>query len=204
LRRLARIASACTVLFFTTFAGAQIQQMDIAVGYGRLLAFKDLNASQALIPPQEKGGVFPSVSFDAFVRNRLGFNAETSWEYKKVSYDGYESYRPIFIDANALFEPQIRRKLSLDLMAGVGVNSNRFYLPGMTGCTGVAGTCYVSSDHFMEHASLGVRYYVWHRIPHIFIRPEIHYYHIQNNVEFHSDNVYRATFSVGYTFHNTK
>ena len=47
LRRLARIASACTVLFFATFAGAQIQQMDIAVGYGRLLAFEDLNASQA-------------------------------------------------------------------------------------------------------------------------------------------------------------
>lgn len=89
-------------------------------------------------------------------------------------------------------------------MGGIGINSNRFYLPGVTGCTGVAGTCYVSSNHFMEHASLGVRYYVWHRIPHIFIRPEIHYYRIQNNVEFHSDNVYRATFSVGYTFHNTK
>ena len=61
--------------------------------------------------------------------NRLGFNAETSWEYRKVSYDGYESYRPIFADVNALFEPQIRKKLSLDLMAGVGIDSNRFYLP---------------------------------------------------------------------------
>jgi hypothetical protein len=49
----------------------------------------------------------------------------------------------------------------------------------------------------MEHLGGGVRYYFWHQF---FIRPEIHYYRIQNNVEFHSDNLFRASASIGYTF----
>ena len=48
----------------------------------------------------------------------------------------------------------------------------------------------------MEDLGAGVRYYVWH---HFFVRPEVHYYHIQNNVEFNSDNVFRVGASIGYT-----
>ena len=197
LRRFAPIASACTVFLFATLA--HTQQVDIAVGGGTTLAFKNTTASEALLPPQEKGGVYPSVSAGVLLKKRYGLNVETSWRDKKTTYDGYETYRPIFTDVNALFQPQLRKKIGLDLMAGVGVDSNRFYLPGMT-CGSVAGTCYVSSDHFMEHLSGGVRYYFWHRLPHFFVRPEIHYYHIQNNFEFHSNNVFRASVSIGYTF----
>jgi hypothetical protein len=49
----------------------------------------------------------------------------------------------------------------------------------------------------MEHLGGGLRYYFWRQF---FIRPEIHYYLIQNNVEFHSDNLFRASASIGYTF----
>jgi hypothetical protein len=198
LRRFAPIASACTVLFFATLAHSQ-QQIDVAVGGGTTLAFKDRNASEAAIPPQEKGGTYPSVSVDALIKKRYGLNIETAWRDKKTTYDGYESYRPIFTDVNALFQPQLRRKIGLDLMAGVGIDSNRFYLPGET-CGSILGTCFVSSDHFMEHVSGGLRYYFWHRTPHWFVRPEIHYYHIQNNFEFHSDSVFRASVSIGRTW----
>jgi hypothetical protein len=32
------------------------------------------------------------------------------------------------------------------------------------------------------------------------VRPEVHYYHIQNNLEFYSNNIVRAGATVGYTF----
>jgi hypothetical protein len=198
LRRFAPIASVCTVLLFATLAHSQ-QQIDIAVGGGTTLAFKNTTASEALLPPQEKGGTYPSVSADVRLKKRYGLNVETSWKYKKANYDGYETYRPIFTDVNALYQPQLRKKIGLDLMAGVGIDTNRFYLPGIN-CGSIAGTCFVSSDHFMEHLSGGVRYYFWHHLPNFFVRPEIHYYHIQNNFEFHSDSVFRAAVSIGYTW----
>jgi hypothetical protein len=200
LRRLAPIASACTVLFFVSFAHAQ--QGDIAVGAGTLLAFKNNTSSEALLPPQQKGGIYPSVSFNLLLRNRLGLNAEISWRDKRSTYDGFESYRPFFTDVNALFQPKLSKKFGLDFTGGIGVETNRFYLPGSASCGAVAGICYVSSDHFMEQLGAGFHYYVWHHFPHLFVRPEIHYYHVQNNFEFHSDNVFRANVSIGYRFGN--
>jgi opacity protein-like surface antigen len=49
----------------------------------------------------------------------------------------------------------------------------------------------------MEDLGAGVRYYVWH---HFFVRPEVRYYHIQNNTdEFNSSNIFRVGGSIGYT-----
>ena len=203
MRRFAPVASLCTVLLFVTLSHAQ--QIDVAAGWGIALAPRNNTSSQAFLPPTERGGTYPSVSVDVvpkngFFKNRVGLNVETSWRYKRASYYGYESDRPIFTDVNALFQPKLTRKIGLDLMGGVGIASNQFYLPGMNACGSAPGTCYTSSDHFMEHLSGGIRYYGWHRLPHVFVRPEIHYYHIQNNFEFHSDNLFRAGASIGYTF----
>ncbi len=131
-------------------------------------------------------------------KHHLGFNVETAWSFHQVNYDGYETYRPVFTDVNALYQPQITKKIGLDLMGGIGVASTRFYLASSCGTPGCVN--FTSSNHFMEDLSAGVHYYVWHRLPHVFVRPEAHYYHIQNNFEFHSDNVVRLGASVGYTF----
>jgi hypothetical protein len=136
----------CTVLFLATLA--HTQQIDVAVGGGTTVAFKNEVSSQALLPPQIKGGTYPSVSAGVLLRKRYGLNVETSWRDKKTTYNGYESYRPIFTDVNALFQPMLRKKIGLDLMAGVGIDRNEFYLPGIT-CGSAEGTCYVSSNHFM-------------------------------------------------------
>ena len=47
------------------------------------------------------------------------------------------------------------------------------------------------------HFGVGIRYYFWRNV---FARPEAHYYIIPNNVEFHSDNVFRVGASIGHTF----
>ena len=131
-------------------------------------------------------------------KRRLGFNVETAWRANQASYYGYESYRPILTDFNALFQPKLGKRMGLDLMGGIGVASTRFYVPFATSCSFFSGCInYTSSNHFMEHVGGGIRYYVWH---HFFVRPEVHYYHIQNNDnEFYSDSVVRVGGSIGYT-----
>jgi hypothetical protein len=199
--KFALLSAACAVLLFTQVASAQ--QGDIMVGGGTLMASSPNNDSVSFHPPTEKGGTYPSVSGDFIkFKHRLGFNAEVAWRDKVADYPGNgETYRPFFSDVNLLFQPRLRKKIGLDLFAGVGVASTHFTLPGATSCAVPTSGCifYPSSNHFMEDLGGGLRYYVWHRIPRIFVRPEVHYYHIQNNVQFNSPNVFRVGASVGYT-----
>jgi hypothetical protein len=182
---------------FASFASAQ-QQVDILVGGATLKSFPPKNDSVNFHPLTETNGTYISIGGDyiGFRKRRLGLNFETSWRYRQASYYGYENYRPILTDGNALFQPMLTKKLGLDLMAGVGVASNRFNLFGSCSIPGCVN--YTSGNHFMEHLGFGIRYRVWHRMPHIFIRPEAHYYHIQNNLGFATNNVFRVGASVGY------
>ena len=157
------------------------------------------NDSVNFQPPAEKGGTYFNVSGDLIpFKHRLGLNVETAWRYKRRDYpDNGESVRPFLTDFNVLFQPKLTKKFGLDLFAGIGVASNRFNLPASCNIPGCIN--YTSSNHFMEDLGVGLRYYVWHRLPHVFVRPEVHYYHIQNNVEFNSNNVFRVGASIGYT-----
>jgi len=198
LRKFALIPPACTFLLFFLFAiFAGAQQVDVAVGAGILLSTKNSNASQAFLPPPEKGGLYPSFSIDRIFGNRFGYGAELATTYKQESYNGYQGYRSVFYDVNAVFAPELRKRISAELMAGVGGERVLFYSP-YGGCNYSAGcTTHLAANHFLFHLGADVRYVVWKRI---FIGPEAHLYHIVNNAEFHSDNVLRVGGSVGYTF----
>jgi hypothetical protein len=195
LKKFALLASACSLLLFSTLSSGQ--QFDLAAGASTLMSSTPPVGILNFQPPSEKGGAYVNVSADfvGFRHKRLGLNIETAFRIHQADYAGYEKFRPILTDVNALFQPRLSDKLGLDLFAGVGIASNRFNLP--TSCNIPGCINYTSSNHFMEHLGGGIRYYVWRQI---FVRPEIHYYHIHNNVEFHSDNVFRVGASVGYTF----
>jgi hypothetical protein len=83
-------------------------------------------------------------------------------------------------------------------MAGIGAETLLFYNTS-GGCGLPTGGCrtYINSTHFLLHAGVGVRYYVWRNF---FIRPEVHWYIIPNNFEFHSDHVFRVGASIGHTW----
>ncbi len=182
---------------------ARAQQVDILVGGSTLMASSPNNDSVAFRPPNERGGTFVSVGGNYIrFKHRLGFNVETAWRDKLAHYpDTNETYRPFFTDFNGLFQPKLKKKVGLDLFAGVGIATNRFTLPDVTSCSIPTSGCtfYTSSNHFLEDLGGGIRYYVWHRLPNIFVRPEVHYYHIQNNKEFSTPNVFRVGVSIGYT-----
>lgn len=178
-------------------AFAHSQQFDIAVGDSTLLSSKSTSASQTYLPPPEKGGAYPSVSADVIFKNHFGFNAEITARANKGLYNGYQSFRPVFYDANAVFAPRLGEKISAELLAGVGGERVLFYNKYSSCNPAFATGCltYVSSNHFLVHVGGGVRYYFWRNF---FIRPEAHLYIIRNNFEFASGNIGRVGVSIGY------
>ena len=135
-------------------------------------------------------------SADFLLRHHFGVGAEVAWRAHQGLYGGYQPYRPLFYDFNAIYVPQLTKKVSAELMGGVGGEDLRFY-QGVYNCNFVSCTNYVSSQHFMEHLGAGLRFYVW---GHVFVRPEAHVYFVNNNREFSSNRAGRYGVSIGYTF----
>jgi hypothetical protein len=207
LRKLALLAPIFALLFTCHFAAAQ--QGDIMFFGGTLLSSSPSASDLLSGNIAEKGGTYLGVSGDVVgFGHRLGFNIETSWRASQANYLNQDvNYRPILTDFNALFQPKLGKRIGADLFGGIGIASTRFYFPYVTGGNPYTGySNYTTSDHFMEDLGGGIRYYVWH---HFFVRPEIHYYHIQNNTSssssgagFSSGNVFRVGASIGYTIGN--
>jgi opacity protein-like surface antigen len=195
LRKLAILAPVFALLSFAQFAFAQ--QGDAFIGGSTLLSSTGTSGF-----PAEKGGLYISLGGDVVFYKHLGVNVETAWRATQGVYDyGVVNYRPILTDFNLLYQPRLSKKVGFDLLAGIGAADTRYYQPGPS-TPGYPN--YVSTDHFMEHLGGGLRYYVWH---HVFVRPEVNYYHIQNNnnsnssggLNFNSNNVVRVGASIGYT-----
>ncbi|MFZ0136312.1 MAG: outer membrane beta-barrel protein [Candidatus Sulfotelmatobacter sp.] len=200
MRKLAILVPVFAVLAFAQLASAQ--QGDIMIGGGTLLSSSPASGLGNFQQPAEKGGTYINITGDVIgFKHRIGFGVETAWRASQANYPDYqdETYRPILTDFNAVFQPKITKKIGADLFGGIGVASTRFYVPQIVSCSYVGCINYSSSDHFMEDLGGGIRYYVWN---HFFVRPEIHYYHIQNNEEFNSNNVFRVGGSIGYTIGN--
>ena len=192
--RTAFLRLACVLAALVPFAPAQ--QIDFAVGGSTLWSTKPLTASQAFLPPAEKGGIYAGASLQYLTEKRLGINIEGAFRAKQGLYNGYQYYRPALYDVNAVYARPMAPKIRADFMAGVGGETLLFYQ--QTNCI-YSGGCRtnVNNTHFLVHAGVGVRYYVWRTF---FVRPEAHYYFIPNNFEFHSDHVFRIGASIGRTF----
>jgi len=198
LRRSLSLAFVCA--FFALVTLAQAQTVDIAVGGNTLWSPKNTTASTGFIPPPEKGGVYPSFSAQYVSgASPFGINAEGAFRYHETIYNDFQPYRPWLFDVNGVYTSRLANKTRGDFMAGVGAQRVLFYNSG--NCLIPTGGCRVNfnTTHFLVHFGVGIRYSVWRNI---FIRPEAHWYYIPNNVEFHSNNVFRVGASVGYTFGN--
>jgi hypothetical protein len=185
---------ACTFAVFVTFAHAQ--QIDFAAGGSTVWSSGPTTASQAFPPPDMSGGVYPSASLQYLRANHFGLNLEGAFRYSEATYNGFQNYRPILYDINAVYAKRLSVRMRGDFMGGVGGETVIFYPPGSCGPNGGCRS-FVNSTHFLLHAGVGLRIYFWRNF---FARPEAHYYFIPNNSEFHSDNVFRLGVSVGYTF----
>jgi hypothetical protein len=189
--------------FFFAASFAQAQQGDASLGFGTIVSSGSTTCSASLsgsgctVP--EKGGLYPSVNGDVIFHRHIGFDFEATWKATQGQYGGSggQPFRPIIVDFNGMYQPKLGKKLGAELLGGVGLQSTRFYgLVDDASCLDF-GACFTSSHHFLVDVGGGLRYYVWN---HIFVRPEIRYYHIVNNTaDFSSNDIFRVGASIGYT-----
>ena len=143
------------------------------------------------------GGLYPDFWIQHLNERNLGIEIEGTFRYHKAVYNNFQLFRPFLYDANLVYSRRLAAKTHGDFMGGAGAETLVFYEYGTCGLTGGGCSVHLNSTHFLLHGGFGVRYYAWKSI---FIRPEVHYYFIPNNYQFHSDNVFRLAASVGWTF----
>jgi hypothetical protein len=199
LRKLAFLVTVFAVFSLSNLASAQ--QADAALGFGTLLSPGAASCGASgfvnYVCP-EKGGLYTNLGGDVIFHRRIGVGFDATWRSGQGDFGGLgQPYRPILYDFNAVFQPKLSKKAGLDLVGGIGWQSTRFYGYQQTYSCYALGACYNSANHFLVDLGAGVRYYVW---GHVFLRPEVRYYHIINNGDaFSSDNVFHVGASIGYT-----
>lgn len=186
------------LVFALAFAvSLHAQELDLGLGFGSVKAPAASINSSGFLVPSLSGGLY--MSFSGTVRLThfpIGFMGQVAWRTRQAVYLGVQPYRPLFYDFNANYGKTWHKKFGADVMAGIGAESLRFYTPYYT-CGGFSCSNYTSSNHFLFHVGGDFRYYVWHTV---FIRPEVHYYVVHNNVEFNNVNPTRISVAIGYSF----
>ena len=183
--------------FFALPFAMQAQQLDGAFGVSTLVAPSNTTLTTSNFTPQSiGGGAFPAISADYLWKNHLGIQGEVAWRGTQNVYGGYQPFRPILYDFNAMYAPYLGKHVELEFLGGIGSQSTRFY-NSYYQCNFYGCSDYSSSSHFMGHVGGGIRLYVWNRF---FVRPEAHAYFVHNNWEFNSSQSQRYGISIGYSF----
>ena len=195
-----KLFSACfTILAFSVVLAtstARAQQLDVAVGVSTITAPSANEATGSHFPQSLTGSVYPSFSADAVLFKNFGVQGEFGWRATRGDWMNVQPFRPFFYDFNAMYLPKLADRTYLELLAGIGGQSTRFYQPFET-CDFYTCKNYVTINHFMGHFGVGLKLYP---VRNFFIRPEAHLYLVNDNQEFSSARAVRYGVSLGYTF----
>ncbi len=166
-------------------------------------AYFGLNALTASVPTGNAplgGGVFPEVGGDVIFFHGIGVGADVSWRGSQNNFNG-TYYRPLYYDFNAVWQPWgftaiTPFHMTPVLEAGIGAQSLRVY-QGYYNCSFFGGCSdYQSSNHFVGHFAVMVKFYITHRI---FIAPQAQLFWIRHDTEFGASTSHLYGFVLGYT-----
>ena len=176
---------------------AQAQKVDLAFGVSTIDAPGASNGNGIdHAPVSLTGGAYPGISGDVLFWHNAGIGAEIFWKASQSDYAGQGfNYRPLFYDINAVYSPKLADHVNLELVAGIGALSTRFYTGTVCGIYNCSN--YQSSNHFDADFGAGLKLYAHGGF---FVRPEARFYIINNNVDFSSNHATRYGVSIGYTF----
>ncbi len=147
--------------------------------------------------PQSVGtGTWPVVSGSFVTAKRIGIEGEVTWRARQNFYDGFQPFRPIMWDINALYAPKLGDRATLELLGGIGQEDVRFYT-GNLNCSFSGCTNFDSEKHFMGDVGAGLRLYL---TKNFFVRPEARVYFVRNNFDFSGNHAVRGGVSLGFTF----
>lgn len=174
------------------------ESFDIGFAVSGLTAPSNNTSGSLLFPtPSIGGGTYLGFNGDYLFKKNFGVGGEINWRAHQNIYNGFQPYRPLFWDFNAIYAPKLGPRVTAELLAGIGVESVRFYNNFYT-CSYITGcTNYTSSNHFMGDFGGGLRLYVKGGL---FLRPEARFYLVHNNVEFNSNHSTRYGVTLGYSF----
>jgi hypothetical protein len=181
-------------LVFMFGSAAQAQQFDLSFGVSGLVAPSSTATLQTI-----GGGAYPTFGLDFLFYHNLGVGFNAAFRAKQNLYQGFQPFRPFFYDVDLVYAPPLGKRAQLELSAGIGAESVRFYTPFLTCGTFTGCTNFVSSNHFLGQFGGAMRFYVTNKI---FIRPEAHVYVVRNNFEFSGAQATRFGLSIGYSFKN--
>ncbi|HEY8055864.1 MAG TPA: outer membrane beta-barrel protein [Terriglobales bacterium] len=177
-------------LLCSTFAVAQ--SVDAYLGAGTLITKSGQNGIPTL-----GGGTYLNAGGDLiFLPHGLGFGAQATWRASQTNYFGVGA-RPVFYSFDGIWQPVppgiwIRP----DFKLGIGAENLRYY-QGVLSCGTFTGcTNHSSSNHFVLHAGIGVKFYF---TDHLFLRPAVDYYNIRHNFDYGVPSAWQAAISLGYT-----
>jgi hypothetical protein len=184
------------LLLLLALAGfSQAQEVSAAFGISGVGAPSATNASGSFSPQSIGGGTFPVISASFVTPKRIGIEGEVTWRATQNLYQGFEPFRPIFWDINAIYAPKLGDRATLELLGGIGAESVRFY--GVQNCGFAGCTNFVSANHLMGDLGAGLRLYATRNF---FIRPEARFYFVRNNFDFSGAHAIRGGVSMGFTF----
>ncbi len=182
---------------------AQAQKVDLAFGVSTVTAPSANFTESVETAPSLTGGAYPGFSGDVIFWHHLGIGGEVFWRASQSSNylgSGY-NYRPLFYNFNAVYSPKLASHTYLELVAGMGALSTRFYTG--TSCGPYSCSNYQSSNHFDGDFGAGIKFYPKGGF---FVRPEARVYLVNNNTSDYSGAVYSSSYftrfgaSIGYTF----
>jgi hypothetical protein len=176
---------------------AQAQQIDASVGASVIKAPAASTAVGSYSPQSLRGGLYPAVAADVLLKHWLGVGAEVSWRAHSGLYAGYQPFRPLLYDVNAVFAPSFGRKSGIAVQAGLGEERLAFS-QGSFDC-GYFTSCatYADSSHLLVHIGFAFRYYAFRSL---FVSPDANLYFIHDNTLFSSGHAQRYGISIGYSF----
>ena len=114
--------------FFAVATDVQAQQVDAAFGVGTLTAPSSNNATTfANFSQSLSGGTYLNFSGDALIKGNFGVQGEVTWRASRNLYAGFQPYRPVLWDFNAIYAPRFNQHFGAEVMGGIGAESLRFY-----------------------------------------------------------------------------
>lgn len=148
------------------------------------------------------GGFFLGFGGDLMLHKKFGVGAEYVATPAKADYQSPVQYRQHFWDFNAIYAPISEKKVTLQLMGGIG-ESQTGVSESVTSCAVGNSFCSTqpvtapAANHFQVHAGVGVQIFL---TDHIYIRPQFDLHYVPNFVEFGSSIVPGGMVWVGYSF----
>lgn len=181
-------------------------QVDVAFGVGGVKAPSAFDVSSTNFdnsPQSVGGGTFLTLSGDFIFAKRLGVEMDASFRANQNLYQAFgnqQPFRPFFYNFNAIWAPTLGKRAEAEFLGGVGLQNTRFYTSNFT-CSAFGCKNFVSSKHFLIDGGAGLKLYVKGNI---FIRPEVRYNFVRNNLEFSGPTALRYGVSLGYTLRSVK